>query len=164
MSNVKSESMDVMEVAALEAIAALSTSNVLDVLTQEQKGALELKYAALPSEVQQVTAAKYPAITNPVMLYVIRQMVKEANGKLASSLRPGWITSIRLNIPALTSSNAASKSESERRLSAIADEMPDVKEAIKCLKSVKIQLDRTSQDAGIVAACKLFDVSASSLK
>jgi len=157
---------ETMESAVLEALneSMPASTNVLTYLSAEQAGALEMKFASLDTVIQRDMIERFPAITSPVALYVLRQMRKEANGKLASNLRPGWITSIRLNIPALESSNGASRDEAIRRLSAIAEEMPDVKEAIKCLKSVKVQLDKTSMDSSIVEACRIFGIQPSSLK
>jgi hypothetical protein len=155
-----------MENAILEALSdsVSGSTDVLTYLSSEQAGALEMKFASLDTVIQRDMMEKFPSITSPVALYVLRQMRKEANGKLASNLRPGWITSIRLNIPALESANGASRDEAVRRLSSIAEEMPDVKEAIKCLKSVKVQLDKTSTDSSIVEACRIFGIQPSSLK
>lgn len=139
-------------------------SSVTDFLTSEQSGALEMKYASLAPEIQHYMQEQYPTVTSPVTLYLIRQAVKEANSKLASNLRPGWITSVRLNVPALVSTDTTSKTEAFRRLRQIADELPDTKEAIKVLKSVKVQLDKSSTDESIVKVCEIFGINPSSIK
>ena len=133
-------------------------------LSPEQMGALELKWSALPSEVREVVGERHPDVKSPVVLYVLRQVEREANGKLASELRPIWKNSVKHNMRALTSTVENSRNEAFRRMGQIADEIPDVKESRKVLKAAKIELDMTTADPAIVAACKIFNISPASLK
>ena len=77
-----------MKDAVSEAMQELS-HDVLAQLSVEQLAALESKFMALPIEVRSACTSKYPNLSF-AGAYIVRQAVKEANGRLASQKRPGW--------------------------------------------------------------------------
>ena len=146
--------------AVSEAITE-QTADVLAQLTVEQKAALESKWNTLAPEVRSSVATKYPALTT-VGLYVVRQMVKEANNAMASKMRPQWFNTLTLNAASLKSGEAAIREYAEKQLRELADSI-DSKESTTLLKKYKQHKDATSKDAHIVQLAGIFGVNPVSL-
>jgi len=97
-----------MRAAISEAIAEQVTgteskgSKLVDRISTEQRAALESKFNVLALEIRSAIASKYPGLST-VEMYMLRQMVKEANGKLASNRRPVWYNILTLNAASLKS-------------------------------------------------------------
>jgi len=140
---------------------SIPSNNVLDMLSVEQRGAIESKFNALPQEVRSAVAAKYPTLTT-VGWYVIRQMVKEANSKLASNMRPIWFQKLQLNATSLKSGEPAIREYAHKQLVELAEEL-DSKESVTLLKKYKNTHDMTTKDAHIVQLAGIFGVSPSNL-
>ena len=143
-----------------EAIASAITEQTADVLahlTIEQKAALESKFNMLAPEVRSSVASKYPAMST-VGLYVIRQMVKEANNAMASKMRPQWYNTLTLNAASLKSGEAAIREYAEKQLRELADGI-DSKESVTLLKKYKQSKDTTSKDTHIVQLAGIFGVN-----
>lgn len=141
--------------------------SIVDLLDSDQQAALVLKAAMLPEEVQANMKALAPNLS-PVEQYLLRQARKEANSALASKLRPGWIMLLALYAPTLTSKDELVRKDAEKRISAINDEIPDIKESIKVLKAVKGRLlmkstNPTDTTNAIEQACKIFSVKPETL-
>lgn len=149
-----------MQDAITEAIAEQSTSVEMQ-LSVEQKAALESKFNALPVEVRSAIATKYPKLTT-IAMYIVRQMVKEANGKLASQQRPLWFSKLELNAASLKSKETAISEYAEKQLRELAEEV-DSKESTTLLKKYKNAHDLTSKDAGIVRLAGIFGVNPATL-
>jgi hypothetical protein len=145
----------------LTAVVAEQTHSVIAMLTVEQQAALEAKLLALPIEVRSSLAAKYPTLSN-VEAYIIRQMVREANGRLASNKRPVWYSILKTNADSLRSSNKDVATWAETQLRNLAEEI-DTKESINLLKKYKVSQDTNSKDAHIVKLCGIFGVSPANL-
>lgn len=145
-----------MQNAVQDAVSELS-SNVEAQLTVEQKAALESKFNALPPEVRSSVASKYPQLT-VVGQYIVRQMVKEANGKMASQQRPIWFTKLELNAASLISKEPAISEYAEEQLRGLAEEL-DSKESVTLIKKYKNTHDMTSKDARIVRLAGIFGVN-----
>lgn len=149
-----------MKQAITDAIAEMSTDVVLQ-LSVEQQAALEAKFNALPEEVRSNTNAKYPQLSVTAR-YIVRQMVKEANGKLASQMRPKWYSNLELNAASLKSAEPAIKDYATKQLASLADEF-DSKESASLLKKYKSTKDLTSKDAHIIELCGIFGISPSTI-
>lgn len=143
-----------------EAITEAVVGQVADVLAHlsvEQKAALESKFNMLAPEVRSSVASKYPAVST-VGLYVIRQMVKEANNAMASKMRPQWYNTLTLNAASLKSGEQAIREYAEKQLRELADSI-DSKESVTLLKKYKQSKDTTSKDAHIVKLAGIFGVN-----
>ena len=145
----------------LTAVVAEQTKSVLNMLTVEQQAALESKLLTLPIEVRSSLAAKYPNLSN-VEAYIVRQMVREANGKLASNKRPVWYSILKSNADSVQSTNKDVAGWARTQLMNLAEEI-DSKESIGLLKKYKASKDTTSKDAHIVQLCGIFGVSPANL-
>lgn len=146
---------------AIEAAITEQTADVVAQLSVEQKAALESKFNALPDEVRSAIATRYPALST-VGMYIVRQAVREANGKMASQKRPQWFAKLELNAASLKSQEAAIKAYAEKQLRELAEEI-DSKESTNLLKKYKNTHDLTSKDKHITELCGIFGVSASTL-
>ena len=146
---------------AITEVTAELSHNVEAQLSVEQKAALEAKFNALPIEVRSSVAAKYPQLTT-VGMYIVRQMVKEANGKMASQQRPVWFSKLELNAASLKSNEPAIKEYAEKQLRELAEEL-DSKESSTLLKKYKNTHDKTSKDAHIIKLCGIFGVNPSTI-
>jgi hypothetical protein len=143
-----------------EAINAQSSSLIAQ-LSVEQQAALEAKMLALPIEVRSAMSSKYPSLSN-VEAYIVRQMVREANGKLASQKRPVWYNTLNVNAGSLKSSNKDIVAYSDKQLRDLAESI-DSKESLTLLKKYKTAHDLTSKDAHVVQLCGIFGVSPANL-
>jgi hypothetical protein len=150
---------ETIQTALQNAVEAEHT--ILDVLTAQQKAALESKYYALPEEVRSSTDAKYPTLPT-VGRYIARQIVKEANGKLASIKRPEWYSRLNREAASLKSDNKEIRGYAEKQLRDLAEEL-DSKESATLLKKYKTAHDLTSKDAHVVQLCGIFGVSPANL-
>ena len=139
----------------------LENSSILSNLEIPMRAALEAKWNALPQEVR--IASVFPNITSCVERYILRQMVREANGKLASQKRPGWDARILQWAPALNSLSETVKAQAILELRKVSEEF-DSKEAVARIKKYKIGQDTTSTDPHILEVCKVFGIDASNLK
>lgn len=144
-----------------KAVVELST-NVIEHLDAEQRAALESKFNALPDEVRSASAVKYPNMTI-VGMYIVRQMVKEANGKLASNRRPIWYLELKTNAKSLKSGDEAVRAYGQRKLEELADSI-DSKESTTLLKKYKVETDQTTASTEIQALCSIFGISPATLK
>ena len=142
--------------AVIEAVEA-STANIVTALTIEQQAALESKFNALPEEVRSAYAVKYASMST-VQMYIVRQMVREANGKLASNNRPKWYAALELNAASLRSKEHAIAAYAEKQLRELAESI-DSKESTTLLKKYKTTHDTTSKDAHVVQLCGIFGVN-----
>jgi hypothetical protein len=146
---------------------AHTTSNksvsILDILSIEQRGALAVKYNALAPEIRASLSNTYPSLDS-VERYVVRQLVKEANSKLTSSLSPVWRARLVLFIPDLINKNQDTRKNAERQFVNVVEEMPDAKVISTILKWCKNQLDLTTTSVEIVEACKLAGIEPATLK
>ena len=149
-----------LKVAISEALIE-QTADVLAHLSVEQKAALESKFNQLAPEVRSAVASKYPAVST-VGLYVIRQMVKEANNAMASKMRPQWYNTLTLNAASLKSKEAAISEYAEKQLSELADSI-DSKESTTLLKKYKQSQDTTSKDPHIIKLAGIFGVNPATL-
>jgi hypothetical protein len=147
-------------VAITEAVETLS-SDVLSKLSTEQQAALESKFMALDVDIRSALASKYAGMTFTGM-YVVRQMVKEANGRLASQKRPIWYGSLELNAASLKSKETTIREYAEKQLRILAEEL-DGKESATLLRKYKNAHDTTTKDAHIVQLCGIFGVSAATI-
>lgn len=136
-------------------------TDVLSVLSAQQKAALEAKYYTLPEEVRSSTDSKFPTLT-VCGRYVARQIIKEANGKLASIKRPEWYSKLVLNAASLKSNEEAISKYAESQLRDLAESI-DSKESMTLLKKYKNANDLTSKDAHIVKLAGIFGVSSNNL-
>lgn len=143
-----------------EAINA-QTSNLIAQSNVEQQAALEAKMLALPIEVRSAMSSKYPNLSY-IEAYIVRQMVREANGRLASQKRPVWYNTLNINAGSLKSSNKEIVTYSDKQLRELADSI-DSKESLTLLKKYKTAHDLTSKDAHIVQLCGIFGVSPANL-
>jgi len=96
-------------------------------------------------------------------MYIVRQMVREANGKLASNKRPVWFNTITINVDSLKSGDNAVREYGEKKLRELAEEI-DSKESTTLLKKYKNTKDLTSKSDIIVQLCGIFGISPDSLK
>src|SRR5690349_16206731 len=94
--------MSTIQNAISEAVVSENSQSILERLSTEQRAALESKFNALPIEVRSTMASKYQGFPT-VLLYIMRQVVREANSKLASNQRPVWYNLLLVNAPALKS-------------------------------------------------------------
>jgi hypothetical protein len=143
-----------------ETISA-QTSSVIAQLSVEQQAALESKLLTLPIEVRSSLAAKYPALSN-VEAYIVRQMVKESNGKLASNKRPIWYSILNTNAASIGSTNKDVAAWAKKQLMELAEEL-DTKESIGLLRKYKVSKDTNSKDPHIIMLCGIFGVSSANL-
>jgi hypothetical protein len=149
---------------AIAEVVVESTSNtgILDKISTEQKAALEAKFNALPIEVRSTVAAKYPGMST-VALYIVRQVVKEANSKLASNQRPVWYNVLLINAPALFSGDKTVKEYAEKQLRNLAEDI-DSKESVSLLRKYKNNTDRNTSDPHIKQLAGIFGVEVTTLK
>lgn len=145
----------------LTAVVTEQTASIMAQLNVEQQAALESKLLALPIEVRSAMASKYPNLSN-VEAYIVRQMVREANGRMASQKRPIWYATLKTNAESLRSDNKDVKAYSEKSLRDLAEEL-DTKESVGLLKKYKQSKDTTSKDVHIVQLCGIFGVSPANL-
>ena len=145
----------------LTTVVTEQTASVMAQLNVEQQAALESKLLALPIEVRSAMASKYPNLSN-VEAYIVRQMVREANGRMASQKRPIWYATLKTNAESLRSDNKDVKAYSEKSLRDLAEDL-DTKESVGLLKKYKQSKDTTSKDAHIVQLCGIFGVSPANL-
>jgi hypothetical protein len=145
-----------IEEAVIEAVQSQS-ADVLSKLTVEQQAALEGKWNMLAPEIRSAIASKYPAMST-VGMYVVRQIVKEANNAMASKLRPQWYNTLTINAASLRSAEQPIREWAEKQLSELADQI-DSKESVTLIKKYKQSKDTTSKDAHIVQLCGIFGVS-----
>jgi hypothetical protein len=139
-----------------EALHEMS-SDVLSKLSVEQQAALESKFMALDVDIRSAIASKYPGMTFAGM-YLVRQAVKEANGKLASQKRPIWFAKLGMEASALKSGEKTIREYAEKQLRELAEEL-DGKESATLLKKYKASKDTTSKDAHIIQLCGIFGVN-----
>lgn len=148
--------------ALTDAVKEITPSNdVLTVLSAEQRGALEQKFLALPIEVRSSYASKHPQMSVAAM-YILRQMVKESNGKLASVKRPVWFGILQIEAQNLRSTEESIRKYGERKLRDLAEQL-DSKESATLLKKYKNTHDMTTKDAHIVQLAGIFGVSPATL-
>lgn len=136
-------------------------TDVLSVLSAQQKAALEAKYYQLPVEVRSAADTKYPMLTT-CGRYIARQIIREANGKLASIKRPEWEGKLKLFAIGLLSSNENDRKNAEHTLRDLAETI-DSKESVTILRKYRRGSNRTTQDAHIVQLAGIFGVEASNL-
>jgi hypothetical protein len=134
---------------------------ILDVLTVQQKAALESKYYALPEEVRSAIDSRYPTLPT-VGKYIARQIVREANSRMASIKRPEWYGRLLREAASLRSENKEIRGWAEKQLRELAEEL-DSKESVTLLKKYKVAQDTNSKDAHIVMLCGIFGVSPANL-
>lgn len=144
-------------------IEVTPSKDVLSHLSVEQRAALESKFLLLPIEVRSAVALKYGSQYSNAALYIIRQAVKEANGKLASNHRPVWYNTLITNAASLQSGNEEIRNWAEKQLRNLAEEL-DSKESATLLKKYKNSKDLTTKDAHIVQLCGIFGVEPVGLK
>jgi hypothetical protein len=138
-------------------------SFLLSTLDVPMRAALESKFNALPQEVRNSIAANYPTVSSNIERYCLRQMVREANGKLASQKRPGWYALLLQWAPALNSLNETVKTQATKELQNL-NEQFDSKEATALLKKYKNNQDTTTADPHIITVCGIFGVIPANLK
>jgi len=156
--------MNNMKQAIEEAVVESTPSkNVTEFLSVEQRAALEAKFLTLPIEVRSAASMKYGANLGNVALYIIRQAVKEANGKLASQHRPIWYNTLLTNAASLNSGSEEIRKWAEKQLRELAEEL-DSKESATLLKKYKNSKDMTSKDSHIIQLCGIFGVETATLK
>lgn len=146
--------------AATEVAASV---NILEHLTEEQKAALINKYLTFPKEVRNLTESQYPTISDPCALYILRQMIREADSKSASILRPAYIERVKAMTRSLVSTIPDTRNAAHRVMREIADEIEDGAEAKKICKAVKVKLDMSSSDPAIVTLCGIFGITPQSI-
>jgi hypothetical protein len=156
-ANVNNTSSDVLVATAITEAVQASTTNIVAALTIEQQAALESKFNALPEEVRSSYAVKYASMST-VQMYIVRQMVREANGKLASNNRPKWYAQLELNAASLKSKEVAIASYAEKQLRELAESI-DSKESTTLLKKYKTAHDTTSKDEHVKQLCGIFGVN-----
>ena len=161
MTTTTTKDSGMLQSAVAEAITEQTTS-LLEHLSVEQQSALESKFNTLAQETRSEYNAKYPQLS-VVARYVVRQMTKEANSKLASNLRPEWFRELGTQAAGLRSGNEEIRKYSEQRLVVLAVTF-DTKEAISLLKKYKNSKDMTSENEHIKQLCGIFEVSSSNLK
>jgi len=144
-----------------EAVSSLS-KDIVSKLSVEQQAALESKFNALAEEVRSSIRSKYLNMS-VVEMYIVRQMVREANGKLASNKRPVWFNTITINVDSLKSGDENVREYGEKKLRELAEEI-DSKESTTLLKKYKNTKDLTSKSDIIVQLCGIFGISPDSLK
>jgi len=148
--------------------------DVLAHLSEEQQVALERKFSALPKDSRRNAHNAFPLISNPLHLYIARQLAKEADAAIVSAKREGWISQILKHIPKLRlceGENAQMKtlrSEAESELKNLSDEIGDSAVAASILTAVKkkylegVSSHRIGMLMGDVErACPYFGVSSS---
>jgi hypothetical protein len=154
--------MSTMKAAISEAITDMRrVDQIVNALSVEQRAALEGKYLTLPIEVRSTTASKYPDL-DTCSQYIVRQMVKEANGRLASQKRPVWYLKLNTEAESLKSGNKEIRGFAEDQLRNLAEDL-DSKESTVLLKKYKNAHDLTSKDAFIMQLCGIFGVSPQNL-
>ncbi|MDR3392482.1 MAG: hypothetical protein P4L77_12195 [Sulfuriferula sp.] len=161
MSNSHSNTMQSQLESAITEAVSEQITDVLAHLSVEQKAALESKFNTLAPEVRSSVATKYPALST-VGLYVIRQMIREANNAMASKMRPQWFNTLTLNAASLKSGEIAIREYAEKQLRELAESI-DSKESTTLLKKYKQSKDATSKDAHIVQLAGIFGVNPVSL-
>jgi hypothetical protein len=139
-----------------------SQKPLLEWLSEEQKSALEKKYAALAPEIQEGLRIKYEGLSL-VEAYALRQLSKEANAALFSSMKAVWIAQIVSFAPSLGSSSIDLRKRAESILCALRDEIPAPKIKSILLDSKK-KLFMHSMNLGETASifealCAIFEVS-----
>lgn len=143
--------------------ALTALSNTVEALLDfQQKGALEQKYNALAPEIRETADKKFPQLS-VAGRYIIRQMVKEANNKLASTKRPAWYLSLKTNAMSYASADKAVSEWGLKGLRDLSEEI-DSKEATTLIKKYKNESDQTSESKNIKNLCEVFEVNAASLK
>ena len=145
----------------LTTVVTEQTASIMAQLSVEQQAALESKLISLPIEVRSAMSTRYPNLSN-VEAYIVRQMVREANGRMASQKRPIWYATLKSHAEGIQSSNKDVASYNERALRSLAEEL-DSKESVSLLKKYKQSKDTTSKDAHIVQLCGIFGVSPANL-
>ena len=150
-----------MEEQLSKAVKELSNT-VESLLDVEQKAALESKFNTLAPEIRSATSTKYPMLS-VVGCYIIRQMVKEANGKMASEKRPGWYLTLKSHARTLRSGDEAVRNWSKKTLEELAEQI-DSKESTTLLKKYKNETDQTTESAEIKQLAGIFGVSPATLK
>lgn len=148
--------------ATAEQVAAQAIADLLTLLSVEQRAALESKFNSLPIEVRSAASAKYPG-RKTVELYIIRQMVREANSKLASNNRPIWYNKLMLNAASLKSGDENVRVYAEKELRSLAEEL-DSKESSTLLKKYKNAHDLTTESPAIKQLAGIFGVEPVALK
>lgn len=136
--------------------------NLIQNLSVEQRSALEQKFLSLPQEVRLTVSEKFPSLDNTER-YILRQMIKEANNKLASNLRPGWYSTLQQRAKDLLSSSEEVRKYAGKKLAELAEEF-DSKEAATLIKKYKNQSDRTTEDEHIIQVCNIFGLESKSIK
>lgn len=124
--------------------------------------ALEQKYMALPEDSRKTCERNYPQLFS-YERYTVRQMIKEGNSKLSSNKKPGWQATLARYADNINSVVPEIRKDGEQNLLKLAEEL-DIKDAVYILKRYKIAKDKTSEDAHILALCKIFNISNSLLK
>ena len=145
--------------------AAVSASKqLIEYLDAAQRAALEQKFNALAPEIRVTVAKAYPNVKTAAERYILRQIIREANGKLASVKRPGWYALLLQWGPVLNHSlNGDSREIAVSELRKIGEQF-DAKEATNLLKKFKNAQDVTSSTPYIVELCGIFGVDAANLK
>lgn len=133
----------------------------------EQRGALEQKFLALPQEVRSVSATTFPQL-KPYEMYIIRQVRREANSKLASNKRPEWQNTVNNNAAWMLSSDETVQKTGKTALMHLAEEL-DSKESAGLLKKYLLKYlmsgaGRTKEDKHILELCGIFGISPDTLK
>lgn len=155
------ESKGTLESQLSKAVSELGNS-IEAKLDVPQKAALESKFNALPDEVRSAIASKYPGMSI-VGMYLVRQAIKEANGKLASNKRPEWYSALKLNASSLLSGDESVRAYGEKMLRQLAEEI-DTKESVNLLKKYKHEKDMTTTSPAIKQLAGIFGVSSETLK
>jgi hypothetical protein len=142
---------------------AVTESFILLLLDIPMRAALEQKFNALAPETRDRIAKDFPTITSNVERYALRQMIREANGRLASQKRPGWFGTIQQWGPSLESLNETTKTQAATELQKLSEQF-DAKEAATLLKKYKVARDMTTESGHIKDICLVFGILPASLK
>lgn len=135
---------------------------IMDCITPAMRAALEAKFNALPIEVRSFVSNEYKGLS-VAELYIVRQMRKEANAKLASNDRPVWYNTLSTWAPSLLSSDKTVKEHAEKQLRTLAESL-DSKESATLVKKYKQQTDRTSNDSLVKQLCGIFGIETATIK
>lgn len=146
---------------------AIFSAYLKTLIEAEQRGALELKFLALAPESQSTMNVTFPQLKT-YERYVVRQLRKEANGKLASNKRPEWQNTVNNNAAWLLSADDSLQKTGRNALLHLAEEI-DAKESATCLKKYLVKYllsgsQRTKDDKHIVELCGIFGIDPSTLK
>lgn len=139
-----------------------SKKSILECLSTEMRAALESKFMTLPIEVRSTIASTYPTLGTAEQ-YIVRQMRREANAKLASNQRPIWFNKLVLNAASLQSGDKVVREYAEKELRQLAEEL-DAKESATLVKKYKVSKDMTSENSHIKQLCGIFGIEPATIK